>query len=143
MRTAARNGDWLRAAFCQKSRGNATSRCLSPFLADHQRLARRENGTGTKAANKMFSSGKLVALLWSQSHFHDSLFTLSKQTHGFHPRLPRKCDFHPPLPAFPATAWEMFKYVDPANSLTSDRMYNVIRYMLLSHPTFLFFSRSK
>ena len=40
-------------------------------------LVRRESGTGTKAANHLFSSGKSIALLWSQSHFHDSLFSLS------------------------------------------------------------------
>ena len=35
------------------------------------------NGNGTKAANHLFSCGKSIALLWSQSHFHDSLFSLS------------------------------------------------------------------
>ena len=37
----------------------------------------RENGTGTIAAKTLFSSGKPIALQWSQSLFHDSLFTLS------------------------------------------------------------------
>ena len=51
-----------------------------PFSRGPRRtaLVRRESGTGTKAANRLFSSGKSIALLSSQSHFHDSLFSLSQ-----------------------------------------------------------------
>lgn len=43
------------------------------------RLARRESGTGTKAASTSITRRKPNALTWSQSHFLNSLFSLSKQ----------------------------------------------------------------
>mgnify|MGYP000458775084 CR=1 FL=1 len=41
------------------------------------RMARREKGTGTKAANQAFSGGSWPPLLLSQSPFHDSVYDLS------------------------------------------------------------------
>jgi hypothetical protein len=74
---ARENGDWLRAESASKSRRTAThGACPLSRGPSSTRLARRKNGTGTKAANAMFLSGKLLALLWSQSHFFDSFFTL-------------------------------------------------------------------
>ena len=79
LKTLVKKGDWLRARIRLKPRGNACSRCLSPFFTHHPRQwSARESGTGTIAAKTLFSSGKPIALQWSQSHFHDSLFTLSK-----------------------------------------------------------------
>ena len=43
------------------------------------RLVRRESGTGTKAANSVIWCVNSISLLWSQSHFHDSVFSLSYQ----------------------------------------------------------------
>ena len=37
------------------------------------RVVRREKGTGSKTANDTCSSGSIIALSWSQSHFHGSL----------------------------------------------------------------------
>ena len=48
-----------------------------------RRLVRRESGTGTKAANSMVCYSKSISLLWSQSHFHASIFSLSNR-HKFH-----------------------------------------------------------
>ena len=56
--------------------GNRTVPVPFPRGPRRSALVRRESGTGTKAANRLFSSGKSIKQLGSQSHFHDSLFSL-------------------------------------------------------------------
>ena len=67
--------------------GNGTVPVPFPRGPRRTALVRRESGTGTKAANHLFSGGKSIALLWSQSHFHDSHFSLSDLRLQQMPRL--------------------------------------------------------
>ena len=45
--------------------------------ACRRRLDRRESGTGTKAAISLVCHDESISLLWSQSHLHDSVFSVS------------------------------------------------------------------